>query len=259
MEPELVSMRDIERRHHAADVGAASDLDDPRLFINRELSWLAFNQRVLDQARFETHPLLERVKFLAIAANNLDEFFMIRIATLTRQVRAGVSTLSPDGMTVAQQLAAARTRAEHMLSEIAGCWGDVLLPRLADHGIHVLEVRQHTPAIRSYLADYFNSNVCPVLTPLAFDPGHPFPYISNRSNSFAIVIEDQGATKFARVKVPDVLPRFIEVPSAISGSAGTVLVYLEDVIRHNLGELFPGVAVEGAHLFRITRDTDIVW
>jgi polyphosphate kinase len=258
MERESVSMRDTERRHAADVAAAASDLHDPRLYINRELSWLAFNQRVLDQARFETHPLLERVKFLAIAANNLDEFFMIRIATLTRQVRVGVSALSPEGMTVAQQLVAARTRAEHMLSEIAGCWRDVLLPRLADHGIHVLEARQHTPAIRAYLADYFSSNVCPVLTPLAFDPGHPFPYISNRSNSFAIVIEDPGSTKFARVKVPDVLPRFIEVPASISGSSGTVLVYLEDVIRQNLGELFPGVAIDTAHLFRIIRDTDIV-
>src|SRR6478672_7501139 len=119
MEREILSMRDPERRHPAADVAAASDLQDPHLYINRELSWLAFNQRVLDQAESETHPLLERVKFLAIAANNLDEFFMIRIATLTRQVRGGVSALSPDGLSVAQQLAAARARAEHMLSEIA--------------------------------------------------------------------------------------------------------------------------------------------
>jgi len=258
MDREFASIRDSERRRAAVDVADASDLHDPRLYINRELSWLAFNQRVLDQARFETHPLLERVKFLAIAANNLDEFFMIRIATLTRQVRAGVSTVSPDGMTVAQQLAAARSRAESMLREIAACWRDVLLPELADHGIHVLEARQHTPAIRACLADYFSTNICPVLTPLAFDPGHPFPYISNRSNSFAVVIADQGATKFARVKVPDVLPRFIEVPAGISGSSGTVLVYLEDVIRHNLGELFPGVAIDSAYLFRIIRDTDIV-
>jgi polyphosphate kinase len=233
-------------------------VDDPRYYINRELSWLAFNERVLDQARSETHPLLERVKFLAIASNNLDEFFMIRVATLTRQLRAGLSTVSPDGLTVEQQLTTVRARAERMLVEIARCWDERLSLLLADADVRVLDRAHYTPAIAAYLADYFRVNVSPVLTPLAFDPGHPFPYISNRSNSFAVVVEDQGAIKFARVKVPDVLSRFIRVPQTVTGRGGDTFVYLEDVISQNLSELFRGVQIKSAHLFRIIRDTDIV-
>jgi polyphosphate kinase len=234
------------------------DLSDPRLYINRELSWLAFNERVLAHASSDAHPLLERVKFLAIAANNLDEFFMIRVATLTRQLRAGLVTLSPDGLSVEQQLRAARTRAERSLRAFSECWEDQLRPRLRLAGIHFLDGADYSPAVAEYLADYFTANVSPVLTPLAFDRGHPFPYISNRSKNFAAVVEDQGVTKFARVKVPDVLPRFIPIPRDLSGRAGETFGFLEDVIRLNLAELFPGVGVRSAHLFRIIRDTDIV-
>ena len=137
------------------------DLDDPRLFINRELSWLAFNERVLGHARSESHPLLERVKFLAIAANNLDEFFMIRVATLTRQTRAGLSTLSPDGLTVDQQLVAVRERAERMLVDIESCWHHDLQLLLAGAGIHVLDRSEYTPAIVQHLATYFRRTSTP--------------------------------------------------------------------------------------------------
>jgi polyphosphate kinase len=242
-----------------APVSAAlPDLGDPALYINRELSWLAFNERVLAHARQDAHPLLERVKFLAIAANNLDEFFMIRIATLTRQSRAALNSLSPDGLSVDQQLAAARARAERMLSAIASCWNDEIRPLLALEGIHFLDRVQYTPEIAAHLATYFRRNISPALTPLAFDQGHPFPYISNRSKSFAVVVEEQGSTKFARVKVPDVLPRFIPIPAAVSGRSGDTFALLEDVVRLHLDELFPGVTVRSAHLFRIIRDTDIV-
>ena len=241
-----------------ANSGDAIDCSDPRLYINRELSWLAFNERVLAHAQSNTHPLLERVKFLAIAANNLDEFFMIRVATLTRQHRAGLAGRSPDGLTVEQQLEAVRARAGRILIAIASCWTDGLLPLLASAGIHFLERAQYTPEVTAYLADYFRANVSPALTPLAFDRGHPFPYISSRSKSFAVVVEDQGTTKFARVKVPDVLPRFIPIPPSMAGRAGETFALLEDVVRLNLGELFPGVGVRSAHLFRIIRDTDIV-
>ena len=237
---------------------AIQDLFDPRLYINRELSWLAFNERVLDQARTDTHPLLERVKFLAIAANNLDEFFMIRVATLTRQLRAGLRTKSPDGLTIDEQLIAVRARADAMLRDIASCWDDALRPLLAAADVEFLDPGDYTPRVREYLAGYFTTNVRPVLTPLAFDPGHPFPYISNRSNSFAIAVEDQGVTKFARVKVPDVLPRFIPIPPSHSGRLGITLAFLEDVVLQGLPELFPGLIVSAAHLFRIIRDTDIV-
>jgi polyphosphate kinase len=234
------------------------DLSDPRLYINRELSWLAFNERVLAHAQHDGHPLLERVKFLAIAANNLDEFFMIRVATLARQHRLGLHTRSPDGLTVEQQLSAVRAAGERMLVAIASCWTDELLPLLAAAGVHFLDRAQHPPEVAKYLAAYFRANVSPALTPLAFDRGHPFPHISNRSKSLAVVVDDQGVTKFARVKVPDVLPRFIPIPAAISGRDGETFAFLEDVVRLNLAELFPGVGIRSAHLFRIIRDTDIV-
>jgi len=241
-----------------AEPVAAADLSDPHLYINRELSWLAFNERVLENARGSAHPLLERVKFLAIAANNLDEFYMIRVATLTRQLRAGLDTASPDGMTVRQQLGAVRTRAARLLQEIDDTWAAELRPQLEAAGIFLLDPPHYSAEVAAYLADYFNANVCPVLTPLAFDPGHPFPYMSNRSKSFAIVVEDRGTTKFARVKVPDVLPRFIRLPRHIIGRPGHTFAFLEDVIRQNLSQLFPGVVIRSAHLFRIIRDTDIV-
>src|SRR5262245_49654920 len=155
------------RPTETAEPAAARDLQDPGLYINRELSWLAFNERVLVQARSATHPLLERVKFLAIAANNLDEFFMIRVATLTRQHRAGLKSPSPDGLSVAEQLTAARARAERMLRDIADCWHNELAPLLSASEIHFLEADRYTPAITKHLAEYFSVNVSPVLTPLA--------------------------------------------------------------------------------------------
>ena len=234
------------------------DLTDPALYINRELSWLAFNERVLAQAQSDAHPLLERVKFLAITANNLDEFFMVRVATLARQRRAGHEIAAPDGLTAGQSLPMVRARAEAMLREIAGCWENTLRPMLIAEEIAIIEPGDYSPAIEQFLEDYFTHRVCPVLTPLAFDPGHPFPYMSNRSKSFAVVVESEGRTRFARVKVPDVLPRFILVPPAISGRRGLTYALLEDVIRLNLGQLFPGMEIGDAHLFRIIRETDIV-
>jgi polyphosphate kinase len=148
-----------------------------------------------------------------------------------------------------------------MIAAIACCWNDELRPLLAIEGIHFLDASQYTPEVGAYLATYFRTNISPALTPLAFDQGHPFPYISNRSKSFAVVAEVQGATKFARVKVPDVLPRFVPIPAAIAGQAqqgGETFAFLEDVVRLHLAELFPGVGIRSAHLFRIIRDTDIV-
>jgi polyphosphate kinase len=234
------------------------NLSDPSLYINRELSWLEFNERVLAQARSEVHPLLERVKFLAIAANNLDEFFMVRAATLARQRRAGHVIVTPDGLTPGQILTMVRARAETMLREIAGCWEDVLRPLLREEDIEIIDSHDYTPQIREFLEDYFSQRVCPVLTPLAFDPGHPFPHISNRSKNLAVVVESDGRTRFARVKVPDVLPRFIAVSTALSGRRGLAFALLEDVIRLNLAQLFHGMDVTDAHLFRVIRETDIV-
>ncbi len=235
-----------------------SDLSNPALYINRELSWLEFNQRVLAQAQDAMHPLLERVKFLSISATNLDEFFMVRLATLLKKYRAGIEDLSPDGLNTEQQLAAIRRRAHAMMRENSRCWTESLRPLLDGEGIHFLEVADYTPTVTDYLARYFRTEIFPVLTPLAFDPGHPFPYISNLSKNLAVVVRHNGRTKFARVKVPDMLPRFIPVPESMAPKGGLTFAFLEDIIELNIQELFPGTEVRGAHLFRIIRDTDMV-
>ena len=213
---------------------------------------------MLAQAQDPYHPLLERVKFLGITATNLDEFFMVRLATLLKKYRAGIEDLSPDGLNTEQQLVAIRRRAQAMMRDVSRCWCDSLRPLLSAEGIHFLEVAEFTPAITEHLAKHFRAEIFPVLTPLAFDPGHPFPYISNLSKNLAVVVRHNGRTKFARVKVPDMLPRFIQVPESIASRPGLTFAFLEDVIEQNIHELFPGTEVRGAHLFRIIRDTDMV-
>ncbi len=232
------------------------DLKNPALYINRELSWLEFNQRVLDQAFDPSHPLLERVKFLAITATNLDEFFMIRVSTTQKNLRQGIEDVAPDGFNTLDQLAAMRIRGVQMLHDLGKCW-EQLRPLLAAEQIVLSEPQDWTPEIREHLHAYFSREICPVLTPLAFDPGHPFPLISNLSKNFAVVVRHAGRTKFARVKVPDVLPRFIVVPEQLGAPKTRTLVLVEDVIRANIQELFPGTQVKGAHLFRIIRDADL--
>jgi polyphosphate kinase len=236
----------------------AADLSSPSLFINRELSWLEFNQRVLAQAQDSYHPLLERVKFLAITASNLDEFFMVRVATILKKFRADIDDVSIDGLNTEQELAAIRQRALEQMDLQSACWSHSLRPLLASEGIHFIEPGDYTSAIDAWLKQYFETNIFPVLTPLAFDPGHPFPYISNLSMNLAVRVKHGGRTKFARVKVPGMLPRFISIPENLTPQPGSAFVFLEDVIRRNIQELFPGTHVEGAHLFRIIRDTDMV-
>jgi len=235
-----------------------SDLNSPALYINRELSWLAFNERVVAQAQDASHPLLERVKFLAISGTNLDEFFMVRVATILKKFRAGIEDVSIDGQTTEQQLSTIRSSALEQIAEQTACWSKSLRPLLAAEGIHFLEPAEYTPAIDAWLAQYFKDHIFPVLTPLAFDPGHPFPYISNLSMNLAVRVRHAGRTKFARVKVPSMLPRFIALPDYMSPQPGVSHAFLEDVIRRNIQQLFPGTQVEGAHLFRIIRDTDMV-
>lgn len=235
-----------------------ADLNNATLYINRELSWLAFNERVLAQAQDASHPLLERIKFLAISATNLDEFFMVRVATILKKFRAGLEEVSIDGLNTEQQLAAIRARALAQMDAQSRCWGASLRPLLAAEGIHFLDPPDYTPAVEAALAQYFKAEIFPVLTPLAFDPGHPFPYISNLSMNLAVRVRHGGRTKFARVKVPAMLPRFVPVPEAVAPRPGLTYAFLEDVIRRNVQELFPGTQVEGAHLFRVIRDTDMV-
>jgi polyphosphate kinase len=240
-----------------AQLASPPTLDAQSLYINRELSWLAFNDRVLDQARNRRHPLLERVKFLAIVGTNLDEFFMVRVAALQKQLRTHRDHVSPDGLTTEQQLTLVRARARQMLDEQAKVWTDALRPELALHGIRFLEPHEYSDEVAAYLGTYFQREIAPVLTPLAFDPGHPFPHISNRSKNLAVAVKHEGRTKFARVKLPPVIPRFIPLPAALS-HGDTVFAFVEDIVCANVQSLFPGTTVKSAHVFRVIRDTDMV-
>jgi len=250
-----VSRPEVAERPETVEV-STPDLRDHSLYINREQSWLAFNARVLAQAKDPAHPLLERIKFLAIVAKNLDEFYMIRVATTGKRFRAGVTEIAPDGLSAEQELALMRAGGRDMLTRQAEMWEE-LGPLLAAEGIHFLQSHDWTPQVRAHLATHFSREICPVLTPLAFDPGHPFPVISNLSKNFAVVVKHGGRTKFARLKVPDVLPRFIQLPESLAPNTGTTFVFLEDVVRENIRELFPETNVKGAYLFRVTRDADL--
>ena len=242
-----------------------TDLSQPTLYINRELSQLEFQRRVLEEAQDERNPLLERVKFLAIVGSNLDEFFMVRVAGLKKQVDAGVIEWPPDGMTPAEQLAATRKGAQQLMREAHECLRDDILPALNKAGIHILDYKQLTERQKAGVKKYYDEVVFPVLTPLAFDPAHPFPHISNLSLNLAVLIRDkQGKDHFARIKVPDTLSRLVPVKRS-SGSVkkdGTVpydhyFVWLEQLIASNLDILFPGMTVVEAHPFRVTRDADL--
>jgi polyphosphate kinase len=237
----------------------APPLDHPSLYINRELSWLEFNDRVLEEAFDRTNPLLERLKFIAIVTNNLDEFFMIRVAALKQQVEAEVIRRSEDGLTPAETLTAISERLRLSLKRQTACLRDMIFPEMEEHGIRILRIGELGADQRASLRALFEERVYPVLTPLAVDSGHPFPYISNLSLSLAVeMIEhtDEGELlHFARVKVPPSLPRFIEVEGTPEGEHW--FVTLEDLIAYNLDDLFPGMIVSASHLFRVTRDADL--
>ncbi len=249
-------------------ISEQSDLDDPALFINRELSWLEFNRRVLEEAQDESHPLLERVKFLAIFSNNLDEFFMIRVSGLREQLESGILKTSDDGMTPAEQLAAIRRTLEPMLAEHLRTWQEDLLPKLDAEDIHIIPYDKLKKKQRRLLNKYFRNEIFPTLTPLAFDPGHPFPHISNLSLNLAVVVDDpEHGERFARVKVPGFFPRLLRIPSEeradifeglpLSDVKADNFVWIEEVIKNNLDDLFPGLEVKAAYPFRVTRDADI--
>lgn len=236
------------------------DIERPDLYTNRELSWIEFNRRVFEQAQDSRHPLLERIKFLSIFDTNLDEFIMIRLAGLKDQIAAHVATLSPDGLTAEQQLSAVRKRLEPLLHKVHDYWRNTLLPLLAEQHIHILNYEQLDAKQRAAMQAYFESDVFPVLTPLAVDQGHPFPHISTRSLNLAVAIADPvNGERFARVKVPPSLPRLVRVPvAADAGRPITVaFVWLEQVIAAHLNMLFPGFDVWESYPFRVLRDADI--
>lgn len=242
------------------------DLQDPKLYLNRELSLLEFQRRVLEEAVDERWPLLERTKFLSIFGSNMDEFFMVRVGGLKMQVDEGVVEFSPDGRTPAEQVAAIRKVASDLLKTGHEMWTEDLRKQLDRAGIHVLDYDQLDEKQRESSQEYFDEVIFPVLTPLAFDPGHPFPHISNLSLNLAILIRDEkGHERFARLKIPSSLPRLLPLKRS-SGSTrkdGTVpyhhyFVWLEQVILANLAALFPGMKIMEAHLFRVIRNADLV-
>jgi polyphosphate kinase len=266
---------------------AERHLSDPSLYLNREVSWLDFNERVLQLAEDEELPLLERVKFCAIYTTNLDEYYMVRVAGLHDQIEAGVENPSQDGSTPSQTIGLIREQVLELGGRLTACFEQRLRPALANHGIRLVGFEALDEHQRTHLAKHFQQVIFPTLTPLAVAPGRPFPYISNLSLSLAVLVRDPvtDQTVFARVKVPtEILPRFIEVPAATSegttgsreGAAaggaregattggresaateGVTLVALEEVIAHHLGALFPGMEIVDHHLFRVTRDADL--
>ena len=222
-------------------------------YINRELSWLAFNERVLEEAFDETNPLLERVKFLAIFGNNLDEFFMIRVSGLQVQRAADVADVATDGMTPTEALDQIAERVARVSAQAQACWKE-LRRILKRQRVEILGYDDLSQSEKEHLARFFEAEVFPILTPLAVDPGHPFPHISNLSLNLAIVVRDpERGERFARMKIPANFPRL--VPTQPGG--GTRFVWLEEVITHHVGALFPGLDAVAVYPFRVTRDADI--
>jgi polyphosphate kinase len=240
-------------------------LESPELYINRELSLLEFQKRVLHEAEDPQNPLLERVKFLSIVSSNLDEFFMVRVAGLQKQAASGTQEPSIDGLPAANQLQLIRQEVRRLVEEIQNHLRNTLLPALEREGIRIWDISSLPQGERSALDSYFLQTVFPVLTPLAFDPGRPFPHISSGSLNLAVVVGDnQGIENFARVKVPDSLPRLVPVNSSscqakISKSPKSEVdfVWLEQLIAANLHLLFPGMEILEAYPFRVTRDAEV--
>ena len=244
------------------DVAARrTSLSDPSLYINRELSWLAFNDRVLAQAREERHPLLERVRFVSISETNLDEFFMIRVAGLQQQVASDLPNPVPDGMTPEEQLSRIHDHTEDFFAEQRRILGEEIFPALEEAGIRVVSHKKLRAAEKRGLRERFAREILPILTPLAIDPAHPFPHISNLSLNLLVVIEEDGRNVMARVKVPNTIDRFMRLPeeSPDGQSRPEVrLVRIEEVIAANLDELFPGKQVAASYDFQVTRNADFV-
>ena len=244
-----------------AEVGALSSKS--QLFFNRELSLLEFHARVLEEALDESNPLLERLKFLSIFSSNLDEFFMIRVSGLKEELEHAGHLISPDGLTPAEQLAKTRERMLVLVKEQARCLREEILPQLKEAGLSLIPYESLSRHEKENLKDYFMEKVFPILTPLAVDPSHPFPYISPLSVNIGLMVHAPGdlqflgrrkrvESRFVRIKVPSVVPRLVP-----AGSSGSRFVLLEEIIEANIQSLFPGMNPGPCHRFRVTRDADI--
>ncbi|HEY9282215.1 MAG TPA: polyphosphate kinase 1 [Pyrinomonadaceae bacterium] len=256
------------KRGASAPVASQSILPAELLF-NRELSWLEFNRRVLEEAMDESHPLLERLKFLSIFSTNLDEFFMVRVSGLMEEMEEEVVELSPDGLTPAEQLREISARLRPMIESQVRCLKEEILPRLAEHGVRITSYKDLGRRERQAADDYFRESVFPILTPQAVDPGHPFPYVSNLSLNLGLTVEPgverleaeapaeeaaalRGGHRFARIKLPPTVPHLVPVDES-----GTQFTFLGSLIAANADALFPEVGHGKSHLFRVTRDADI--
>lgn len=265
-EPKPATKKTADSSGNGSKKSAAASLDqlrpdDPQWYISRELSWLEFNRRVLHEATDRRTPLLERLKFLAIFSSNLDEYFMVRVAATKQQIEANVHKRTPDGRTPSEQLQAIAQRLRPMIEEAHSYLQNVLRDELLANGIYLLNYEELSSAQTDYLDEYFKEQVFPVLTPLAVDPGHPFPYISNLSINLAVEIQDEASAEshFARVKVPKVLPRFVQLPETLESnqSCHWIGVPMEQVIAQNIAALFPGMSIRDCYTFRITRNADL--
>ena len=257
------SSTDEERGGTSEVALPASLVNQKHLLFNRELSWLEFNRRVLEEALDETQPLLERLKFLSIFSTNLDEFFMVRVSGLMEELEEHVTQASPDGLTPAEQLQAISLRLRPMVEEQSRCLVDEVLPRLAEHGVVVGSYRDLSREEKAAADRYFDERVFPVLTPQAVDPAHPFPYLSNLSLNIGVTVEPRRegegdiasavktGRRFARVKIPPVVPHLIPVDET-----GRKFVFIGSLIAANVGALFPEMRTGKCHLFRVTRDAD---
>jgi polyphosphate kinase len=263
--------RTLSGRPVGSLLGATATPDTPpvdpleaRLFLNRELSWVAFNERVLEEARDPSLPLYERLKFLAIVGSNFDEFFMIRVAGLKQQILGAVAESPADGLSPKEQLGAISRRVHELTLEIDSVWFDDLLPALGAADVHLLKPAQFTPEQREAARDHFQVQVFPALTPLAVDPGHPFPKLRNKSLNIAVLLWKQQPKKrgqkgprenlLAVVQVPSVLRRLVALPS----TSGRAYCLLGELIEAHVGELFPGYEVKQTARFRVTRNSDLL-
>jgi polyphosphate kinase len=234
---------------------------DNHTLVNRELSWLEFNRRVLEEAEDETVPLLERIKFLAIFSSNLDEFFMVRVAGLKRLIAAGDQSIGPDGLTAREAMAAVSTKIHGLVEDQHRCFLEILQPRLAAQGIHLVRPGGENAEQARYLEDYFQRVLLPVVTPLAVDPGHPFPHLANRAICLVVSLRPTASSLLPRATLSllhlppsQVAPRFVPLPAPADQNA---FMLLEDVLRLHLPRLYEGYEIESTHAIRVTRDSDV--
>src|SRR5881394_1926639 len=232
---------------------------DPKNFINRELSWLAFNQRVLEEAQDPTQPLIERVKFLTIFSSNLDEFFEIRVAGIKQQIESETSEIGPDGLSPTETFNRIQKTVRGLVATQCALWKNELLPELAKHGIYVREIAELPPKRAAWAHRYFQQEVFPMLTPLAVDASHPFPHLLNRTHNLLVQAKLQrgGEPLHAIVQVPRAVSRLIALPRGKGAGEPWEYIYLASLIKQHIGELFPGLSLDGVHAFRVTRNSDL--